>query len=157
MTPAPKVGQQAPGFSLRSDDGSKIALSDLRGQTVILYFYPKDDTPGCTVEACGFRDKHEDLLAENAVVLGVSCDSIAKHERFRDKFALPFSLLSDPSASTIGAYGAWGLKKFMGREYMGILRSTVLIDAEGKVAKVYPKVSPKTHAEEILADVRALS
>lgn len=151
--PAPAVGSAAPAFSLPADDGSTVTLADLRGKNVVLYFYPKDDTPGCTKEACGFRDAAADLAAHNAVVLGVSRDTVAAHARFRAKYGLSFSLLSDPSAEVIAAYGSWGPKKFMGRAFDGILRTTVLIDADGKVKKVYPKVSPETHAQQIVEDL----
>jgi peroxiredoxin Q/BCP len=150
---APAVGSAAPAFSLPADDGSTITLADLRGKNVVLYFYPKDDTPGCTKEACGFRDAAADLAAHKAVVLGVSRDTVAAHARFRAKYGLSFSLLSDPSAEVIAAYGSWGPKKFMGRAFDGILRTTVLIDADGKVKKVYPKVSPETHAQQIVEDL----
>lgn len=150
---APAIGSVAPAFSLPADDGSTITLADLRGKNVVLYFYPKDDTPGCTKEACGFRDTAADFAAKNAVVLGVSKDSVAAHARFKNKYHLTFNLLSDPSAGTIAAYGSWGQKKFMGRTFDGILRTTVLIDGEGKVKKIYPKVSPETHATQILGDL----
>jgi peroxiredoxin Q/BCP len=154
--PAPEVGAPAPDFTLLADDGSEVSLQDFRGQRVVLYFYPKDNTPGCTTEACGFRDLHPDFEGLNAVVLGVSRDSVRSHAGFREKQNLPFRLLSDPSAETIAAYGSWGEKTFMGRTGMGILRTTVLIDEAGRVLKVYPKVKTKTHAEEVKADLEAL-
>lgn len=147
------IGSAAPAFSLPADDGSTVSLASLRGKSVVLYFYPKDDTPGCTKEACGFRDAAADFAAKNAIVLGVSKDSTASHARFKSKFGLNFTLLSDPTAETIAAYGSWGQKRFMGRTFDGILRTTVLIDADGKVKKLYPKVSPETHADEILGDL----
>ena len=153
VQPAPEVGAAAPAFTLTADDGAQISLADLAGNTVVLYFYPRDNTPGCTVEACGFRDKHAEIEAQGAVVLGVSTDSVRTHAGFRGKFQLPFSLLSDPGADVIAAYGSWGEKQFMGKRYMGIIRTTVLIDQDGKVKKVYGKVSPKTHAGEVLADL----
>jgi peroxiredoxin Q/BCP len=152
---APEVGSAAPAFSLPADDGRTVTLSDLRGKNVVVYFYPRDDTPGCTKEACGFRDASAALLAKNAVVLGISKDSVASHAKFKAKYELDFTLLSDPAAETIAAYGSWGQKKFMGRTFDGILRTTVLIDPQGKVKKVYPKVSPETHAAQILEDLSA--
>ena len=153
---APEVGADAPAFDLESDGGGKVSLESLRGKNVVLYFYPRDDTPGCTVEACGFRDASDELKAKGAVVLGVSRDTVAKHDKFKSKFNLNFPLLSDPDGEVISAYGSWGKKKFMGREFDGILRTTVLIDKDGKIAKVYPKVSPKTHATEVLRDLEAM-
>jgi peroxiredoxin Q/BCP len=151
--PAPKAGASAPSFVLPGSDGQTHDLGELRGKSVVLYFYPKDDTPGCTIEACSFRDKIGAFEAKNAVVLGVSRDSVEKHEKFRTKHGLPFTLLSDPEGKVISAYGSWGEKSFMGRRFMGILRTTVLIGPDGKVKKVYGKVSPKTHADEVLADL----
>ena len=139
-----------------ADDGSEVSLSGLKGQNVVLYFYPKDNTPGCTTEAQNFRDANEALAAAGAVVLGVSRDSVKSHANFVAKQALNFRLLSDPEGDVISKYGSWGPKKFMGREFDGILRTTVLIDRDGKIAKVYPKVSVKTHAEEVLADLEGL-
>ncbi len=152
---APEVGAVAPAFSLPADDGSTVSLESLRGKNVVLYFYPKDDTPGCTKEACGFRDASAAYAAQNVVVLGVSKDTVAAHAKFKAKYKLNFTLLSDPAAETIAAYGSWGQKKFMGRTFDGILRTTVLIGPDGKVKKVYPKVSPETHAEQILGDLSA--
>lgn len=154
--PAPEVGAAAPDFTLETDGGDTVSLSDFRGQKVVIYFYPKDNTPGCTVEACGFRDLHPDFEGLNAVVLGVSRDSVKTHGNFKAKHELPFTLLSDPSAEMIAAYGSWGEKKFMGRTSIGILRTTVIVDEQGKVAKVYPKVKTKTHAEEVKADLEAM-
>jgi peroxiredoxin Q/BCP len=152
---APAVGSAAPAFSLPAASGTTVSLDALRGKSVVLYFYPKDDTPGCTIEACGFRDRIKDIESHGAVVIGVSRDSVAAHQKFKTKHGLPFDLLSDPEGQAIGAYGSWGKKSFMGRQFMGIIRTTVLIDPEGKIKKVYPKVSPKTHAEEIIADLGA--
>lgn len=154
--PAPEVGTPAPDFSLPADDGTEVRLEDLRGQKVILYFYPKDNTPGCTVEAEGFRDVYEDLKAMGVDVLGVSRDSVRTHGNFKKKYDLPFRLLSDPSAEMIAAYGSWGEKTFMGRTSIGILRTTVLIDEDGHVLKVYPKVKTKTHPQEVKEDLEAM-
>lgn len=149
----PKVGSRAPEFSLRADDGSEVRLADLRGQRVVLYFYPKDMTPGCTQEACAFRDAHSEFQRVDTVVLGVSRDTTLKHQRFREKENLPFRLLSDPEADVIRRYGSWGPKKFMGRSFDGILRTTVVIGPDGTVERHYPKVSPKEHARQVLADI----
>lgn len=146
-------GQQAPDFELQSDSGEPVRLRDLRGRRVILYFYPKDDTPGCTKEACGFRDSLDEIDAAGAVVLGVSPDDAASHEKFRDKYGLNFALLSDPDHAVAEAYGAWGEKKLYGRTYEGILRSTFIIDANGVVERVYAKVKPAAHARDVLADL----
>ena len=149
-------GKAAPAFTLPDQDGNKVALKDLKGKNVVLYFYPRDNTPGCTTEAKGFKALHDELIAQDTVVLGVSRDSTSSHQRFSDKLKLPFALLSDPDGAVIAAYGSWGEKQFMGRRFMGILRTTVLIDKKGKVRKVYPKVSVKTHPEEVLADIQEL-
>lgn len=156
VSPPPAVGSPAPSFTLPADDGTEVSLEDFRGKKVVLYFYPKDNTPGCTVEAQGFRDLHEDFAGLDAVVLGVSRDSPKVHTGFKAKHELPFLLLSDPSADMIAAYGSWGEKKFMGKTSVGILRTTFIIDEEGKVAKYYSKVKTKTHAEEVKADLEAL-
>ena len=145
----------APDFTLPADGGGEITLSDYRGQQVVLYFYPKDDTPGCTTEACNFRDDYSDILAAGAVVLGVSPDSVKSHDKFKDKFELPFPLLSDPDHKVAELYGAWGEKKMFGKTYMGILRSTFVIDREGKIVKVFPRVRPKNHSQEVLAVLTA--
>ncbi|MEQ8984912.1 MAG: thioredoxin-dependent thiol peroxidase [Deltaproteobacteria bacterium] len=157
IQPAPEVGTKAPTFTLPSDGGGEVSLEALRGKNVVLYFYPRDDTPGCTVEACGFRDASSELAGANAVVLGVSRDTVKKHDKFKAKFNLDFPLLSDPAGEVISAYGSWGPKKFMGREFNGILRTTFIIDKDGNIAKAFPKVSPKTHAAEILAALSELS
>ena len=145
-----KRGDPAPEFALRSDSGETIRLRDLRGRRVVLYFYPKDDTPGCTVEACGFRDRHDALDDARAVVLGVSPDDVASHVRFKEKHDLPFPLLADPDHRVASAYGAWGKKKMYGKEYEGVLRQTFVIDEQGNFLKVFEKVTPQGHAEEIL-------
>lgn len=147
-------GDMAPDFSLASDGGDPVRLTDLRGRRVVLYFYPKDDTSGCTKEACGFRDALPEFDARGAVVLGVSPDDVDSHEKFRDKYDLNFPLLADPDHSVAQAYGAWGKKKLYGREYEGILRSTFLIDPAGRIEKIYRKVKPAGHADEILAELR---
>lgn len=147
-------GDMAPDFSLASDGGDTVRLADLRGRRVVLYFYPKDDTSGCTKEACGFRDALPEFDARGAVVLGVSPDDVDSHEKFRDKYDLNFPLLADPDHSVAKAYGAWGEKKLYGREYEGILRSTFVIDPDGRIEKIYRKVKPAGHADEILAELQ---
>jgi peroxiredoxin Q/BCP len=144
-------GDIAPDFTLKADDGRDVRLSDFRGKPVVLYFYPKDDTPGCTKEACAFRDRRQDLQDRGAVVLGVSADDVASHVRFRDKYSLNFPLLADPDHQVSERYGAWREKSFMGRKSIGIQRSTFLIDRQGKVAKAWHKVSVDGHDEEVLA------
>jgi peroxiredoxin Q/BCP len=146
-----KEGAKAPAFTLEADDGAKVSLGDLKGKKVVLYFYPRDNTPGCTLEAQGFRDAASRLKKKGAVVLGVSRDSIASHCRFRDQHGLNFRLLSDPEAKAIKAYGAWGEKNMYGKKTEGILRTTVVIDEGGKVARVFPKVKVAGHVEEVLA------
>lgn len=146
-------GDMAPDFALDSDDGNRVRLADLRGRRVVLYFYPKDDTSGCTKEACGFRDARPQFETQDAVVLGVSPDGVDSHERFRDKYDLNFPLLADSDHSVAEAYGAWGKKKLYGREYEGVLRSTFLIGPDGRIEKIYRKVKPAGHADEILADL----
>lgn len=146
-----KEGQKAPGFALPNEDGNIVSLNDFRGKKVVLYFYPKDNTSGCTAEACSFRDVYDDILKKGAVVLGVSADSQRSHMNFKTKYELPFHLLADTEKDTIQEYGAWGEKKMYGKPYTGILRSTFIIDEEGTVMKIFPKVSPKEHAEEVLA------
>ena len=131
-------------------------MKDYAGKWVLLYFYPKDDTPGCTIEACAMRDNLPRFKKMKAVVLGVSADPVKKHAKFAEKYGLPFTLLADEERELINAYGVWAKKKFMGREYMGILRNSYLIDPKGKIAKIYEGVKPKDHAEEVLADLKAL-
>jgi peroxiredoxin Q/BCP len=147
-------GQQAPTFSLSSDTGDTVSLEDLRGRKVVLYFYPKDDTPGCTVEACEFRDSWSAVKKTGAALFGVSPDSIGSHQKFKKKFDLPFPLLADPDHRTAEAYGAWGEKSMYGKKYMGILRTTFVIDEKGTVAKVFEKVKPQGHAAEVLGALR---
>jgi peroxiredoxin Q/BCP len=149
------VGKKAPAFSLESSEGGQISLASLEGHTVVLYFYPKDATPGCTLEAQQFRDLLGEFEKRGALVLGVSKDSVASHCKFRDKHALGFALLSDPSGEMIEAYGAWGEKVLYGKKSMGILRSTVVVGPDGKVRKHYPKVKADGHAAQVLADLGA--
>mgnify|MGYP003410365507 FL=1 len=146
-----KEGAKAPAFSLPSDDGGTVALKDLKGKKVVLYFYPKDDTPGCTAEACEFRDSWAAVKRKGAVVLGVSPDGVKSHGKFKQKYDLPFPLLADEDHAVAEAYGAWGEKSMYGRKYFGILRTTFIIDEAGRVAKVFEKVKPKGHAAEVLA------
>ena len=150
-------GRKAPDFTLQSHAGEKLKLSSLRGAWVILYFYPKDDTPGCTKEACGFRDELPDLTARNAVVLGVSPDSSESHYRFREKYDLPFTLLADPEHTVAEKYGAWREKTLYGKKSMGIVRSTFVIDADGRVAKLFKHVRADGHAEKVVAAVDAIT
>ncbi len=145
------AGQPAPDFSLTSDTGETVTLASLRGKTVVLYFYPKDDTPGCTKQACGMRDAWGEFDRRGAVVLGISPDGEASHAKFRDKHALPFSLLADAGHATADAYGVWVEKSMYGKTYMGVERSTFVIDADGNVATVLRKVKPETHADDVLA------
>jgi peroxiredoxin Q/BCP len=150
-------GQKAPAFTLAADDGSKVKLSDFAGKPVVLYFYPKDDTPGCTREACAFRDASAPLKKAGAVVLGVSADDTASHVKFRDKFKLNFPLLSDTDHKVAEKYGAWREKNMYGKVSMGIQRSTFLIDSTGKVAKVWKRVQVDGHDQKVLEALRALS
>jgi thioredoxin-dependent peroxiredoxin len=150
-----KEGDKAPDFSLQDDAGSEVSLRDLKGKKVVLYFYPKDDTPGCTTEACNFRDRLPRFRKVNAAIYGVSRDSVESHAKFRKKYSLPFSLLSDPGAKLAERYGAWGEKNLYGKKTMGILRSTFVIDEKGTIEKVFPKVKPDLHAEELLAYLSA--
>lgn len=147
---------KAPDFELPDQDGKIHALKDYLGKWVVLYFYPKDDTPGCTTEACNFRDDYSQYEKEDIVILGVSKDSTKSHAKFIEKYQLPFPLLADEEHKTIEAYQSWGLKKMMGREYMGTLRNSYLIDPEGMIAKAYPNVKPADHSAEILADLQEL-
>ncbi|HOX20877.1 MAG TPA: thioredoxin-dependent thiol peroxidase [Gemmatimonadales bacterium] len=154
MAPAPAVlapGAKAPAFRLPSDAGPPVALKDFAGRPVVLYFYPKDDTSGCTTEACGFRDSWRAVQAAGAVVLGVSPDGVASHQKFKKKYELPFTLLADEDHAVAEAYGAWGEKSMYGRKYFGVLRKTYIIDARGKIARVFDKVKPRGHAAEVLA------
>ncbi|CAJ1003967.1 peroxiredoxin Q/BCP [Brevibacillus aydinogluensis] len=150
------VGQAAPDFTLQANGNRTISLRDFRGQYVVLYFYPKDMTPGCTTEACDFRDYHPKFAELNTVVLGISPDDVKSHDKFVAKHELPFPLLADPDHQVAEAYGVWVLKKMYGREYMGIERSTFLIDPEGTIVKVWPKVKVKGHVEEVLQTIEQL-
>ena len=145
-----REGQKAPLFVLDDESGKKVSLSDYKGQTVVLYFYPKDMTPGCTQEACDFRDHWTAVKKKGAVVLGVSADPVKRHGAFKEKYGLPFTLLSDEGKKMLKAYGVWKKKKFMGREFMGIVRTTLVIGKDGKVKKVWSPVSVKDHVKEVL-------
>jgi peroxiredoxin Q/BCP len=147
----PKEGSVAPNFAAKDANGETVRLKDLRGQKVVLYFYPKDDTPGCTKEACSFRDAFAEFKKRDIKVLGVSKDSEASHKKFAAKYKLPFTLVADPDHAIADAYGVYGEKKFMGRTYMGVKRITFLIDEKGKVKKVFEKVKPEEHAQDVLA------
>lgn len=153
----PEVGAIAPDFALSDQDGNEHTLSSYRGKWVLLYFYPKDDTPGCTIEACTIRDQFKDFQKINAVVLGVSTDSVKSHKKFADAYTLPFTLLADEHKEVVGQYGVFGEKKMYGKTYMGTMRTSFLIDPAGRIAKVYEKVKPENHAKEVLADLAALS
>ncbi len=143
-------GSKAPDFTGVNQKGASIELSNFLGKKVILYFYPKDDTPGCTAEACSLRDYYSDLKEKGFEVVGVSADTATKHEKFAAKYDLPFHLIADTEKEVIQSYGAWGLKKFMGREYEGIIRKTFVIDEKGVIERVFEKVKTKAHAEQIL-------
>lgn len=145
-----KVGNNAIDFNLKSSEGKDVKLSDFKGKKIVLYFYPKDGTPGCTKEACGFRDVYDYILEAGAVVIGISPDNGDSHDKFRNKYNLPFYLFSDEDHKVSEMYGAWGEKVLFGKTHMGIIRSTFIIDEEMVVQKVFPKVSPEGHAEEIL-------
>jgi len=148
-------GQPAPGFTLPSDTGEDVSLESLRGKPVVLYFYPKDDTPGCTAQAGGIRDAWGEFERAGAVVLGVSPDTPKSHAKFREKYSLPFTLLADEEHEVADAYGTWVLKKYMGKEYMGVERSTFVIEADGNVKKVMRRVKPDEHADDVLAALGA--
>ncbi|MBN20606.1 MAG: thioredoxin-dependent thiol peroxidase [Bdellovibrionaceae bacterium] len=143
-------GKKAPAFTGVTDSGEKVSLKDFKGKTVVLYFYPKDMTPGCTTEACDFRDSMTRLKRKKVVVIGVSADSVARHEKFRDKHDLNFPLISDEDLKICKAYGVWQKKKLYGKEFMGIVRTTFIIDSEGKIKKIFPKVKVKGHVDEII-------
>ena len=145
-----KVGQKAPDFTALNDKGEKVKLSDLKGKKVVLYFYPKDDTPGCTKEACAFRDGIDEIKGQGAVVLGVSADSVDSHKKFKSKFDLNFPLLADTDKKIIESYGVWKEKSMYGKKFMGIERTTFVIDEQGKIAQIFPKVKVDQHYDEVL-------
>jgi len=149
-------GIPAPEFSLPDENGTIRRLSDFRGRVVVLYFYPKDDTPGCTTEACNFRDDYNAYVDADVVILGVSPDQPKSHTRFKEKYSLPFPLLADDGHTVCEQYGVWGPKKLMGRAYEGVLRTTFLIDRNGKIARIFEKVKPSEHSAEVLAAIQSL-
>lgn len=146
-----KENSKAPNFTFLTDDNKDISLENFKGKKVIIYFYPKDNTPGCTKEACSFRDAYDDFVARGAVVIGISPDSSVSHKKFREKFNLQFFLMSDPDHKVAEMYGAWGEKSMYGKKYMGIMRTTFVIDEKGDILKVFEKVKPENHAAEILS------
>jgi peroxiredoxin Q/BCP len=146
-----KEGDQAPSFNAETSGGGRVSLSDLAGKHVVLYFYPKDDTPGCTKEACAFRDAYRQFVDRGAIVLGVSTDPVRAHDKFITKYKLPFTLLADPEKKIVKDYGVWGPKTFMGRVFEGTHRVTFLIGPDGRIKKIWRKVKPEEHAEEVLA------
>lgn len=148
-----KQGDVAPDFSAPASGGGTVSLSDFKGKPVVVYFYPRDDTPGCTKEACGFRDAYDEFRKAGAVVLGVSIDGVKAHDKFVNKFKLPFTLVADEDKSIVNKYGVWGKKSFMGRKYMGTHRVTFLIGPDGRIRKIWPIVKPELHAKEILAAI----
>ena len=152
-----KEGDLAPNFVLNDEKGTPHALEDYRGKPLVLYFYPKDDTSGCTTEACNFRDDYSAYQENDVTILGVSADDEKSHTKFKEKYSLPFTLLADTEKKVVNLYGVWGKKKMYGREYDGIFRTTFLIDAEGKIAKVFEKVKPAAHSEEVLEAIAALA
>lgn len=147
------VGQKSPAFELDSDKMGKVSLANLSGKKVVLFFYPKDDTPGCTKESCEFRDLSKDFSAKNAQVFGVSADDISSHEKFSAKFSLNFPLLADPEHKMLENYGVWGEQEWQGKKYMGIARTTVVVDEKGQIAKVYKNVNPVGHAAQVLSEI----
>jgi peroxiredoxin Q/BCP len=148
-------GEPAPDFTTTTDSGERVSLSDFRGRPVVLYFYPKDDTPGCTAQACGIRDSYADFERAGAAVLGISPDDETAHVKFKDKYGLPFTLLADPQHEVAERYGVWGEKRYMGRTYWGVSRTTFLIAPDGTVVKVMHDVEPDTHADDVLAALAA--
>lgn len=146
-----KKGQKAPAFEAKDQDGNTISLSDFKGKKIVLYFYPKDDTPGCTTESCNLRDNYKKLKKQGFEVIGVSCDNEKSHQKFIKKFKLPFPLISDTDKKVVTDYGVWGRKKFMGREFDGIRRTTFIIDEKGKIGKIIDEVNTSGHSEQILS------
>lgn len=153
MANVPAPGDAAPEFELTDHEGSTVRLSDQRGRKVILYFYPKDDTPGCTIQACGLRDRAAEIDARGAVVFGVSPDAVASHQRFRDKYDLPFTLLADTDHHVAEAYGVWNQKQMFGRDYWGNERTTFVIDEDGRIAQVFERVKPNAHVDQVLGAI----
>lgn len=152
----PTIGSIAPDFTLADQDGAEHTLSQYKGKYVLVYFYPKDDTPGCTKEACSLGEYMPDFSKSDAVILGISPDTVKSHKKFTEKYGLKFTLLADPEKKAISAYDVWGLKKFMGREYEGVYRTSFLVAPDGTIAKVYEGVKPEAHAAEVLADLQEL-
>ncbi len=156
MAALPEPGSKAPAFSGETQDGTTVSLKEFLGKPVVLFFYPKDDTPGCTTEACSFRDEYAALKGAGAAVLGISPDSAKSHAKFAEKHALPYPLVADPEKKIVQAYGVWGEKSLYGRKYMGVARTTFVIDAKGRIAHVFERVKPLGHAREVVAAVRGL-
>lgn len=148
-----KVGEKAPEFTLRDSEGKLHKLSEYAGETIVVYFYPKDDTPGCTKEACSFRDFYADFREAGVTIIGISPDKVDSHKKFKQKFELPFTLLADPGHVVCEAYGVWGLKKSFGREYEGVFRTTYIIGPEGKIQRVFENVKPSDHSQEVLREL----
>lgn len=146
-------GVKAPDFELKDSEGNLHKLSDYVGQTIVVYFYPKDDTPGCTKEACSFRDSYADFKKAGVTIIGISPDKVSSHKKFKDKYELPFTLLADPDHKVCEAYGVWGLKKSFGREYEGVFRTTYVIGPEGEIKRVFENVKPSDHSQEVLSEV----
>jgi peroxiredoxin Q/BCP len=157
MADWPEVGSKAPAFTLEADDGTKVKLSDFKGSPVVIYFYPADDTPGCTREACAFRDRKDEIQKLGAKVIGISPDNVASHGKFRDKFQLNFPLLADPDHAVAEKFGAWREKNMYGKKSMGIVRSTFVIDAEGKIARMWKSVKVDGHDAHVIEAIRALN
>ena len=151
-----KEGNKAPEFNLPASNGKTITLKDLKGKNIVIYFYPKDDTPGCTVEACGFRDSYKEIEKLGAVILGVSPDNVTSHEKFIKKFNLPFNLLADTDKKMCQNYGVWVEKSMYGKKYMGVARTTFIINKEGKISKIFEKVKPEGHNKEIIEAIKTL-
>lgn len=152
----PIIGDKAPDINLPANNGRKVSLKDFQGKNIVLYFYPKDDTPGCTVQACGFRDAIQKIEKTDTIVLGISPDNVASHNQFISKFNLPFILLSDEEKKTCQDYGVWVEKNMYGRKYMGVARTTFIINKEGKIVKIFDKVKPEGHDQEVLASLQSL-